>query len=262
MFRSKHNFRSLISSLTDLKRKTSDCFTLIELLVVIAIIAILAGMLLPALNAARNKAYAIKCVNQQKQLFYPLMAYGNDNKEYSVHVHGESSSRPTWAYMLSGLGYFGKIEFNAYRKANMLCPSIQNSPTAGASGSIHYGLFAWPNNVQSSLYKGYNTQSNLAYDYCYIYKRIKSPSSCGLLADSWDKGQRRQWYALILNYDNAGSPSIDGACVSTAHSKQANMLMLSGNVRQWSGVELGATKTGWANGPFVNIKYFYGIDYR
>ncbi len=67
-------------------------FTLIELLVTIAVIAILAGMLLPALNAAREKGRSIACNGNMRQIGVACSAYTTENDDFEFPLVSGSSS--------------------------------------------------------------------------------------------------------------------------------------------------------------------------
>ncbi len=85
--------------MTSLKLSSRYGFTLIELLVVIAIIAVLAGMLLPALGKAKQKAQGIQCMNNHRQLTMAWRLYAEDNSDRLVYSsHSGAIIDPNNAY--------------------------------------------------------------------------------------------------------------------------------------------------------------------
>ena len=211
-----------------LRRGKIRIFTMIELLIVIAIIAILAAMLLPALNKARDKAITIGCISNIKQLGLLIAGYANDHKDYYFSATPTARIYNNWGELLANNGYV-KAPLNSenyayYFPKYFACPKAQILTSSDKMpGRIHqsqiYGL--------RQDYKDLNGNWSSMPKFFKIREVVSGSriSDFVLLSDTVNKNlsQLPEYFAFYYYYDNS-------YVTAMRHNKQAGALFLDTHV--------------------------------
>ena len=213
--------------MTSFRRPRTSRFTLIELLVVIAIIAILAAMLLPALSKAREKARAIACVNNLKQIALEQLMYADSNSDMVNVYRCTGSKQWDWAYEL--LYAMGGPYSTLATEQRLQCPSWANTKI---NSGYHYSM---KSPTFGDAYENEHGAPRLTDGFATYYHtvRLTRPSEYMLLLDSVCFGgtynhEGNQFYNLDC------TSSVQPSGIHFRHGGRANLALFDGHVESFT----------------------------